>query len=105
MNARARNDEAHGKVGDEAEQKALSPHNTSLSNQRAIILAALRIAPRTTVELRHDFGVMMPAARIYELINRFNYHIDSVRINATTPDGVLHPRVALYVLQTGGAHD
>ncbi|WP_162085241.1 helix-turn-helix domain-containing protein [Sulfuriferula nivalis] len=98
-----RNDEARRQPGDEGKKSKLNPNDTSTENQRAIILAALQIAPRTTVELRHDFGIMQPAPRIHELINRFNYRIDSVRLTAVTPDGIKHPRVALYVLQPGGA--
>ncbi len=98
MNARPENDEAHGEVGNEAEQDSkLSPHNTTAENQRAIILQALRTGPKTTVELRHQFGIMSPAPRIFEL--RRAHQIDTVFVRAETPDSINHVCVAKYVLQ------
>ena len=98
MNARPENDDAHGKVGDEAKRDSrLSPHNTTAENQRAIILQALRTGPKTTVELRHQFGIMSPAPRIFEL--RREHQIDTVFIKAETPDQIKHVCVAKYVLQ------
>ena len=78
--------------------KPLDANNTTASNQRAIILQALKIAPQTTITLRHDFFVMQPAPRIFELIAKGN-PIKSLRVDAETPDGVMHKRVALYILQ------
>ena len=99
MNAPARNDEAHGKVGNEAEQDSkLNPNDTSTENQRAIILAALRTGPKDTVTLRADFGVLMPAPRIHELRHKYGYDIDTVNVIRVTDDGVKHFRVAKYVL-------
>ena len=77
--------------------KSLNANNTTASNQRAIILQALKIAPQTTINLRHDFFVMQPAPRVFELIAK-GHPIKSQRVDAETPDGVLHKRVALYVL-------
>jgi len=74
-----------------------SRDDTSANNQRNIILNALNDSPKTTVELRRDYGVMMPAARILEL--RANGHrIDTVRMTCLTDDGVKHSGVAKYVL-------
>ena len=78
--------------------KPLDANNTTASNQRAIILQALKIAPQTTITLRHDFFVMQPAPRIFELIAK-GYAIESKPVDAETPDGVMHKRVALYILQ------
>lgn len=80
-----------------ASGKTLHPHNTSVSNQRAIILAALKESPKTTVELRHDYGIMQPAPRIFELKQR-GYNITSLFVNCFTPDGIKHHAVAKYVL-------
>ncbi|MHB0991400.1 MAG: helix-turn-helix domain-containing protein [Burkholderiales bacterium] len=91
------NDEALREQGDEAEQKQFNANDTSTANQRQIILAALRTGPKTTVELRHIFGIMSPAPRIFEL--RRDHRIDTVFIKAETPDKIKHVAVALYALQ------
>ena len=78
--------------------KPLNANNTTASNQRAIILQALKIAPQTTITLRHEYFVMQPAPRIFELIAK-GHTIKSQPVDAQTPDGVLHKRVALYILQ------
>lgn len=77
----------------------LNPNNTSASNQRAITLLAIQDYPKTTVELRHDFGIMHPAARIQELRD-FGHKIDTVRVTSMTPDGVKHKAVAKYVYRS-----
>ena len=96
MSARPENDFACGKAGEEAEREKLNPNNTTAENQRAIILAALRTGPKTTVELRHIFGIMAPAPRIFEL--RRDYQIHTVFIKAETPDRIKHVCVARYAL-------
>ncbi len=86
-----------------AKSKTLHPHNTSLSNQRAIILEALKDGPKTTIDLRHDYGIMQPAPRIFELIAR-GQDIGSSRVPCFTPDGIKHKAVARYVLR-GANHE
>ena len=86
-----------------ASGKTLNPHNTSASNQRAITLSAISIAPKSTIELRHEFGIMHPAARIQEL-REMGHEIDTVRVTDVTPDGIKHKAVAKYVLR-GVHHD
>ena len=89
-----------GAISDIAPSKQIKPldaNNTTASNQRAIILQALKIAPQTTITLRHDFFVMQPAPRIFELIAK-GHPIKSQPVDAETPDGVMHKRVALYIL-------
>ena len=49
--------------------KPLNPHDTTINNQHAICLRVLAIRPQSTIDLRHTYGVMMPAARIKELRN------------------------------------
>lgn len=75
----------------------MNPHNTSLVNQRTIVLSALRDAAQTTVSLRHEFGVMHPAARVQEL-REMGYRIDTVRVATITPDLIKHRLVAKYIL-------
>lgn len=82
-----------------ADQKAQFNFNdTSAQNQRNIVLMALRESPKTTIELRDNFGVMMPAARIKELREQ-GCKIDTVRLTCYTADGIKHRKVAKYVLR------
>ena len=87
MSARLRDDDAmRARHGDEADQKQLSPNDTSIENQRQIILAALRTGPKDTVTLRGDYGVLMPAPRIHELRHKYGYDIDTVNVIRFTED-------------------
>lgn len=95
---RSPNREAAGTHTQTAQNKTLDPNNTATSNQRAIVLAALREEPKTTIQLRHDYGIMMPGSRIKELRDRGN-RIETIRVIRNTPDGISHYAVALYVLQ------
>lgn len=90
--------EAAGKHTQTIQNKTLDAKNTATANQRAIILAALREEPKTTIQLRHDYGIMMPGSRIKELRDRGN-RIETIRVIRNTPDGISHYAVALYVLQ------
>ena len=79
--------------------KTLKAKNTSSNNQRAIILEALKQSPKTTVQLRHELGIMQPAPRVKELREQ-GHRINTVRIVSYTPDGIKHSAVAKYVLHT-----
>jgi Helix-turn-helix domain len=78
--------------------KLLNSNDTTASNQRTICLRVLAISPQSTIDLRHTYGVMMPAARIKELRN-LGHDIATVRVTQTTPDKISHKRVAKYVLR------
>ena len=78
--------------------KPFNPHDTSINNQHAICLRVLAIKPQSTIDLRHTYGVMMPAARIKELRN-MGFEIATVRVTETTPDNISHKGVAKYVLR------
>jgi hypothetical protein len=78
--------------------KPLNPHDTTINNQHAICLRVLAIKPQSTIDLRHTYGVMMPAARVKELRN-MGYDIATVRVTETTPDNISHKGVAKYVLR------
>ena len=65
--------------------------------QRDRILRALRQRPQTTEDLR-KMGVMMPAARVKELRDRFGHAIETTRITMVDRDSWPHVRVALYSL-------
>lgn len=78
--------------------KTLNPNDTSTCNQRAITLSAITNAPKSTIELLHEFGIMHPAARVQELRD-MGHEIDTVRVTEVTPDGIKHKAVAKYVLR------
>lgn len=73
-------------------------HPNSLSAQRQRILERLRMGPADTITLRREEDVLMPAARIHELIHRFGYGIHSTRISRETEAGVLHRGISRYAL-------
>ena len=90
-----------GAVSDTApseQTKPLNLHDTTINNQHAICLRAFGIKPQSTIDLRHTYGVMMPAARVKELRN-MGYDIATVRVTETTPDNISHRGVAKYVLR------
>jgi Helix-turn-helix domain len=78
--------------------KPLNRNDTSTNYQQAICLRVLAISPQSTIDLRHTYGVMMPAARVKELRN-MGYDIATVRVTETTPDNISHKGVAKYVLR------
>ena len=80
-----------------APNKNINFNDTSASNQQKIVLLALREGSKTTIELRHNYGVMQPAPRIKELRAQ-GYDILTIRITSYTPDGIKHSAVAKYVL-------
>ena len=90
-----------GAVSDTApseSNKPLNANNTTASNQHAIILQALKIAPQTTISLRHDLGIMQPAPRIFEL-RGLGHDIHTEMVRVETPDNISHKGVAKYVLR------
>lgn len=72
-------------------------NDNSASTQRARVIQALRTGPKTTIELRRDWGIMQPAPRVFELKAR-GYIIVTTPVSAHTDDGALHRGVARYVL-------
>ena len=66
--------------------------------QRQIVLDAL---PATTIELRETYGIIAPAARIFELKAR-GYNIDKTSIEATTAQNRKHKNIARYFLISEG---
>jgi len=71
--------------------------STSTADQRQRILERLRIAPATTIELRHELDVLAPAPRIFELRHNYGYEIHSTRVIDETKPGHKHS-VAQYAL-------
>lgn len=77
--------------------------SNSLDAQRNRLLEHLKaFGSGTTIELRRDLDVMMPAARVHELRHQFGKNITTIWTRQQTESGKLH-RVAKYVLQNDGA--
>ena len=83
-----------------AQGKRANPHFTSRSTateaQIARLIDLLRLAPRTTHELRCH-GISHPAGRIHDLSKR-GYFIDSTRVTTVDSDSFTHVGVARYIL-------
>ena len=89
----------------EAAPKELHPKSkagNAAAAQRLRALDLLRSGPKSTIQLRRDADILMPAARILELKRR-GFDILTHWVQEATDCGKLH-RVALYVLmrETGG---
>lgn len=85
------------KAAEAAQNSRTTVEDTSASWQRARTIEALRTGPKTTVELREQWGIMSPAPRIFELRNT-GHVIVNVPVSAFTADGVKHTGVARYTL-------
>lgn len=91
-----------GSSGAEAPNKRtsspqFSARSSNSEAQRQRILAALRIRPQTTEDLR-KIGIFQAATRIKELRDRFDYDIETVRVTVVDRESYSHPSAALYVL-------
>lgn len=73
------------------------PQDSSAESQRARILNRLRRGPATTLQLRHEIDVLMPAARVHELRHRHGFDIFTEMVSTETQPGKRH-RVAMYAL-------
>lgn len=69
-------------------------------SQRNRIMKRLRKGAASTLQLRREDDVLMPAARIYELRHFYNYNIQSIWTNEATESGIVH-RVCKYILKRG----
>lgn len=71
-------------------------------SQRARILDYIQqFESATTIELRRDLDILMPAARVHELRHEFGYQIDTVWTYQETDCGKTH-RIARYVYRGNG---
>lgn len=89
-------------LGPESTAPITNPGDNSVAAQRARVLDAMRSGPKSTIQLRRDWDVLSPAARVLELKRR-GFEILTQWVHEATDCGKLH-RVALYVLlrETGG---
>lgn len=85
------------KAAEAAQKVTLNLEDNSGASQRARVIQALRSGPKTTLELRANSGVLMPASRIFEL-NERGWHIAKVTVRAATADGVEHYGIARYFI-------
>ena len=79
-------------------QRKFSRKSTATEAQYERLLEMLRVGPKNTMELRRG-GVMMPAARIKELNDKYGYYIPTINLVTITDEwGYPHLRVAVYEL-------
>lgn len=79
------------------EQRQFTSASTSGEAQRQRIIAALRVSPQSSYDLRR-MGCYQAPARINEL-RRKGYIITTDRITITDRDGYQHSGCALYTLE------
>ncbi|MFL9922619.1 helix-turn-helix domain-containing protein [Paraburkholderia fungorum] len=79
-----------------ARTKAKNTGN-SIAAQCARLYEALQLGPMTTIEIRRDLDVLMPAARIWDLKHKQGKPIEKYWVDRPTASGNLH-RVAMYAL-------
>lgn len=90
-------------AGTEAQGKTTKSNHSgnSAKAQRDRLQKALRVRPMTTIEIRRDLDILMPAARVFEL-KRLGERISTFWKRESTESGKSH-LVALYVLNPKGA--
>lgn len=77
--------------------EALRNKSTSTNAQLAKLMALLRQGPKTTIELRQH-GIMMPAARVFELKNKRAQLITTELLPLYDAQGIKHRKCARYHL-------
>jgi hypothetical protein len=81
------------------DSRSFSRKSTAIEAQYERLLEKLRLRDHHTMELRR-VGIMMPAARVKELNDRYGYSIETVdRVTLVDEWGFSHPRVAFYSLR------
>lgn len=93
-------DKSHSRADIAAHDGCIS---TSIHDQYAFILKALRAGPKTTYELRRGGSFQAPT-RIFEL-RKLGHNIETKRVSVTDRDGFTHIGVARYELiaESGGS--
>lgn len=71
--------------------------SSTKAHQRAVVLAALRVGPVSTLDARESLGVLGIAPRILEL-RRAGFDIRTERVRQVDSFGAMHT-VARYVLE------
>ena len=75
----------------------LGSKSTVTEVQLAKLLVLLRQGPKTTMELR-DHGIMMPAARVFQLKREHKYAITTELLALFDSQGIRHRKCARYHL-------
>jgi hypothetical protein len=75
----------------------LGSKSTSTEVQLAKVLTLLRQGPKTTMELR-EHGIMMPAARVFQLKRERRYSITTELLTLFDAQGISHAKCARYHL-------
>jgi hypothetical protein len=71
--------------------------------QRQRLLATLRERPMSTIQIRKELDILHPGARVQELRDQ-GHRIITHPQDKPTECGVLHRRVAVYVLMQEAGH-
>jgi hypothetical protein len=75
----------------------LANKSTAVDVQLAKLVALLRQGPKTTIQLR-SHGIMMPAARVFQLKRDHGLDVFTELVNLYDHEGILHQRCARYHL-------
>lgn len=78
----------------------LANKSTAIDVQLAKLVALLRQGPKTTIQLR-SHGIMMPAARVFQLKRDHGLNVFTELVTLYDHEGVLHQRCARYHLIEG----
>lgn len=84
-------------VDSSTDAEILSNKSTTTAVQLRKLLALLRNGPKTTMDLRKH-GIMMPAARVFQLKNELNYTISTELLELYDTEGIRHRKCARYHL-------
>lgn len=75
----------------------LASKSTATAVQKAKVMALLRQGPKTTMELR-EHGIMMPAARVFQLKREHKHSITTELLPLFDRQGIRHSKCARYHL-------
>jgi hypothetical protein len=81
----------------------LNSKSTATEIQLAKVIALLRTGPKTTIELRQH-GIMMPAARVFQLKREHDYAITTELLALYDTEGIRHSKCARYHLVEQPGH-
>lgn len=82
----------------------LDSKSTAIEIQLAKVVALLRQGPKTTIQLRSR-GIMMPAARVFQLKKQHGLNISTELVTLYDHEGVRHRNCARYHLVEGTSEE
>jgi hypothetical protein len=82
----------------------LANKSTAIDVQLAKLVALLRQGPKTTIQLR-SHGIMMPAARVFQLKRDHGLDVFTELVTLYDHEGILHQRCARYHLVEGKSEE